>query len=485
MAFFLRYFFLPFAGFLGFFASLWLYSQELISWSAADPTALLVLLIAVGSFGFFLVVALLLARNIDILRTAVAAVSALSLGVFAGLVAPGVAGAVPVWSAKPESVVYQLNFETVVIERDVIDAVASPLDGERGVLNYVAPLTEGGFVMVSSAGTEVFDLPDPATAAGSNAVLSVWSRDLHLLGHLSLSELEPMIQLVRGIYFDAESSVLYFSVQPFDQACHGLQLWSAEIDVERVSADTPILIFQTTPCVESASGPERFGGRVTMGADGTLYLSTGDFGFGVSTIREEQQDGDYQKRPIELEAPGSLGAVVAIESSGESFVMSRGHRNPQGLHFDPESGVLWESEHGPKGGDEINIIQEGLDYGWPDVTYGGPYGGVAQPDPTWAVGRWYGMNHSGYEPPVMTWLPAIAASQLLVYRGDEFPAWQGDVLLGAFRGDIHRVRIESSRAIFDEVIPIGVRPRDIIELVDGALLITTDDNEMLVVTQER
>jgi Glucose/sorbosone dehydrogenases len=160
-------------------------------------------------------------------------------------------------------------------------------------------------------------------------------------------------------------------------------------------------------------------------------------------------------------------------------VISRGHRNPQGLSFDAESDTLWLSEHGPKGGDELNRIVSGKDYGWPDVTYGGPYGGRSQPDTSWGFGRWFGKSHGEFEEPVLTWLPAIAASQLLVYQGAMFDEWQGDVLLGSFKGAIHRIRITDDRVLFDERIDIGTRPRDLIQLPDGSLMITTDYDEIM------
>ena len=341
--------------------------------------------------------------------------------------------------------------------------------------------------MVSSAGTEVFDLLGVDGYDGSElrATASLWTESLSMEATVDLTSIAPEVQLVRGIFFDREASTLYVSNLPLESECLGLQLWSFDLSLGPFSAANPNLVYTSQPCLESMTGAERFGGRIVKDNDGVLYLSVGDFGYGVSTVREEQQDGEYSERPEIMSAPNAVGAIVAIKPDGSDEVISRGHRNPQGLYFDAETSRLWESEHGPKGGDEVNLIEPGNDYGWPDVTYGGPYGGPPQPSDSWNLGRWYGATHEGYTEPVFSWLPSIAASQLLVYKGDAFEAWQGDLLVASFKEDIRRLRLDGSRVIYDEAIAIGVRPRDMVELSDGRLLITTDDSTFLLLEPQR
>jgi aldose sugar dehydrogenase len=256
-------------------------------------------------------------------------------------------------------------------------------------------------------------------------------------------------------------------------------LWRGEVSLDPLTVSSPTLLFDSVPCLGSTAGPQQFGGRVATDSDGNAYLSIGEFGYGFATTRQERMEGTYQGRPELLRDPSTLGTIVKVTPDGASEVVSRGHRNPQGLFFDEVTGLLWASEHGPKGGDEVNLIQQGNDYGWPDVTYGGPYGGNPQPDPAWQQGRWFGQNHGEFTEPLFSWLPAIAASQLMVYRGDEFPAWQGDILVAAFRGDIHRLRVVGDRVVLNEAITITERPRDMVMLSDGSLLITTDDDQLM------
>lgn len=461
-----------------------LYNAELLSWSATTAVAPLIVA-GLGILGVIGALGVAIASRSSRAKNGVlAGFVGVWLGISGGAVAPGLAGEVGVWAAEPESVVYQLDVTDSPVPTEILDAVGNPLEGERATLNYMAALPDGSSLMVSSAGTGIFGYFEETGQASTDAqaVLSHWPVSGEPPRVVSLTEVAPEVQLVRGIHFDSASSVLYLSNAPVDPGCGGLELWSIDLDVDQLSLTDPELIFSTTPCLEAVSGYERFGGRIVTDDEGTVYLSVGDFGNGVSTVREELADGPYLARPELMSPPATFGAVIAVEADGSYEVVSRGHRNPQGLHFDSETQSLWLSEHGPKGGDEVNLIQPGNDYGWPDVTYGGPYGGQAQPDSSWSIDRWYGTNHGDFTEPVFTWIPAIAASQLAVYHGEQFPAWTGDLLVASFKGNIHRLRLVDQRVVFDEVIAIGTRPRDMIIMADGSLRITTDDDRIMMIS---
>lgn len=455
------------------------YFAGILSWSAVTEKAP-ILILGLGlitSAGASIVLAVPESLRIKGLATFVG----FGLGISGGSFAPGALGETPVWEVGPESVVYGLDVQEWPIDSELIQGTNNPLEGERSTLNYLAPLVNSEFLMVSSAGTEIFEVvedPEFDTTALA-ATLSLWTSDGELSETFELSALEPSLQLIRGIYFDQRSSSLYMSNLPLGSDCFGLQLWKLEVGFAPLELAEPKLLYTSEPCLDSMTGAERFGGRIVVDGDGDAYLTVGDFGNGVSTVREEQQDGIYSDRPEIMLAPNSVGAVVKIAGDGLVEVISRGHRNPQGLHLDEETGNLWESEHGPKGGDEVNLITPGSDYGWPDVTYGGPYGGPPQPSNQWNLGRWYGADHGSFTEPTFTWLPSIAASQLLVYRGSLFEAWNGDLLVTSFKGKIHRLRLDDQRVVFDEVIDIGVRPRDLVELSDGSLLISTDSSTLM------
>lgn len=464
----------------GFFLAYQLYQWEIISWSAVSTTMAPTLLAVLGAV-IFLVILLAVVRKSGAFLPVFSGSLGLLLGFTGGVVGPGVIGEQAVWLKGPESVIYSLEVDTVAVPETVIDAVNNPLSGTRSTHSYLAPLSDGGFLMASSAGSEIFDLERLGMngALTSNAMLSRWSDDLEMREQIDLTEAVPEVRLIRSIVYDEDRGILHFAVTPIGQDCLGVQLWEAEITIDPLQVGQATMLYQSVPCLDSTAGPQQFGGRVATDSDGNAYLSIGEFGYGFATTRQERLEGRYAGRPELLQDPSTLGSIVKVAPDGTASVVSRGHRNPQGLFFDEVTGLLWASEHGPKGGDEVNLIQEGNDYGWPDVTYGGPYGGLPQPDSSWQQGRWFGQNHGQFTEPLFSWLPAIAASQMLVYRGDEFPAWQGDILVAAFRGDIHRLRVVGDRVVVNEAIAISERPRDMITLDDGSLLISTDDDELL------
>ena len=470
----------------GISVSALLYELEIVSWSAPSAAAPIALA-AVGLGLSLAIVLVLLLRSRKSRTRAGVFVSALALGVASGVVAPGILGETAAWDQPFESAAYRLDVTEVAIPNDIIEALRNPLDGERSTLNYIAPLSSGGTVMVSSPGTEIFDFEDQEgmSALDPQAILSWWDSEGTVLKTVNLTTLFPSIHLVRGIHLEETTGDLYLTALPLQEECRSLQLWRVGIDLSTFELGQAKELFRTTPCLDSASGYQQFGGRVVSDGTGRILVSVGDFGYGVSTTREEAADGPYQERPDILTPPSTYGVVVAVESSGAATVVSRGHRNPQGLAFDAETRTLYLSEHGPKGGDEINVIRQGADYGWPDVTYGGPYGGDPQPDESWSLGRWFGSNHGSFEEPLMSWLPAIAASELVVYRGEEFPAWQGDVLLASFKGNIHRLRLVNGRVVVDERIEIRTRPRDLAVSPDGTLWVATDDNRLLNISAAR
>ena len=178
------------------------------------------------------------------------------------------------------------------------------------------------------------------------------------------------------------------------------------------------------------------------------------------------------EEPAETESvDNSYGKTMLFDLvTGQSRVYTRGHRNPQGLAVGSD-GRVWSTEHGPKGGDELNRLLDGKDYGAPHVTYGTEYGMMTWP------GNPYQGRHEGYEKPTYAWVPSIAVSQLIVVERDAFPYWKGDLIVSSLKdASLYRIRIEGDRAVFAEPIPIGHRIRDIIETADGSIVLKTDDD---------
>ena len=148
-----------------------------------------------------------------------------------------------------------------------------------------------------------------------------------------------------------------------------------------------------------------------------------------------------------------------------------GHRNPQGLALDSATGVLWSHEHGPRGGDELNIITAGANYGWPIATKGRDYQG-ARISPY--------ESYNGMVDPIHSWVPSIAPSGLVIYRGDLFPDWNGDALIGGLASrDLRRVDLEKGKSVGEEDLlsDLNGRIRDVRQAKDGAILLLIENGE--------
>lgn len=215
---------------------------------------------------------------------------------------------------------------------------------------------------------------------------------------------------------------------------------------------------------------QHFGSRIAVAADGSLFFGIGDRG-----ERDRAQDmGDHAGAILHINADGSIPAdnPHADGAGAPPEVWSKGHRNPQGLAFDPENGRLYSVEHGARGGDEINTPEPGRNYGWPVITYGRDYSGAD-------IG--VGQQADGYEQPVHYWDPSIAPGAIAVYRGEMFPEWNGNLLVAALKYQL-LVRLERNAdgAITgEERLFEGEfgRIRDVSVAPDGSILMVTDDED--------
>jgi cytochrome c2 len=233
-------------------------------------------------------------------------------------------------------------------------------------------------------------------------------------------------------------------------------------------------IFETQPCLPIKGEGRRNGtpfaghfggGRMIMRDPATLLLTVGDFGF----------NGVASKRMLSQDMTASYGKTILIHLKDDSAeIFTSGNRNPQGLYMDPESRI-WDTEHGPQGGDELNLIKQGLNYGWPIVTYGVDYGTFA-----WPLNPKQG-DHAGFEAPFYAWLPSIGVSNLVGVEKDLFPIWKGDLLVSSLGFQtVFRVRIRNDRVAYEEPILIGKRIRDIAEAADGRVVLWADDDNAIV-----
>ena len=198
---------------------------------------------------------------------------------------------------------------------------------------------------------------------------------------------------------------------------------------------------------DSATNEHRhYGSRVTFDGHGHLFFSVGDRG-----ERDEAQNlGNHIGAILRLNLDGSVPSDNPFvgQSGVKPEIWSYGHRNPQGLFFDSESQRLWSIEHGPRGGDEINLVQKGRNYGWPVISYGKEYWAPI------AVGE--GTHKAGMEQPVKQYTPSIAPGSLLLYRGEAFPQWQGNLFAGALKlTHLNRVVLSPDGGAIDEERLLG------------------------------
>ncbi|WP_138514154.1 PQQ-dependent sugar dehydrogenase [Maricaulis alexandrii] len=213
-----------------------------------------------------------------------------------------------------------------------------------------------------------------------------------------------------------------------------------------------------------------FGGRIVFQPDGTLVLTLGDGGL----YRDEAQNlGNHLGSVVRLNDDGTVpfDNPYASARGAQPEIYTWGHRNVQGIAFNPQTGSLWAHEHGPRGGDEINILEPGRNYGWPAISYGINYDGTPVSDATHA---------DGMEQPVWFWDPSIAPSAMAFYQGEEFPDWQGDLFIGALAGEhLVRFEIEGDRIISTEELlsGLGERIRDVAVAPDGHLYLLTDSRD--------
>ena len=225
------------------------------------------------------------------------------------------------------------------------------------------------------------------------------------------------------------------------------------------------IILEVSPDKDTAA---HYGAKLAFAPDGGLLVSVGE-GF---QYREQAQSLDSE-----------LGKLLRVNDDGSPRadnpfpdraprVLSYGHRNPQGLAVDAETGTIWMTEHGPRGGDELNRIEAGKNYGWPAITYGVDYSGAVISPFTEAEGMMQ---------PVTYWVPSIATSGLAIYRGDQFPALSNQLLVGALRDrKLFALNVSGSRVEQTEPFPeIEGRVRDIRVFSDGAIYIVTDEGAVL------
>lgn len=224
-------------------------------------------------------------------------------------------------------------------------------------------------------------------------------------------------------------------------------------------------IFEAKPATDSG---HHFGSRLVFAPDGKLFITSGERG----TPNSAQDLGDHRGKIIRLHDDGRVPEDNPFvgRKGVRPEIYSYGHRNPQGMVAHPATGEIWAHEHGAQGGDEVNLIKPGVNYGWPVITHGKSYAGFP-------IG--VGTHHPGMEQPLTYWVPSIAPSGMAFYTGNRFPRWRGNLFVGALAGRlVARLTVEGRRITGEERLlgNLGVRIRDVRDGPDGYLYLLTDES---------
>ncbi|SDW70677.1 Glucose/arabinose dehydrogenase, beta-propeller fold [Nitrosomonas oligotropha] len=261
----------------------------------------------------------------------------------------------------------------------------------------------------------------------------------------------------------AKNRLIYLSYAEPEGSRAGTAVARAEL--KDGSLENLQVIFRQVPKTE---GPVHFGSRLAFAPDGNLFITLGDRG---DYMEEAQNLSNHIGKIIRIRPDGSVPADNPFVNNPQAKpeIWSYGHRSVQGAAIHPKTGALWIHEHGPKGGDEINIPQAGKNYGWPKANYGVHYNGAP-------------IKHEhaeqGFEEPIHYWVPSIAPSGMVFYTGKQFPGWRGSLFIGALAGrQVVRLTTDDKKILSEErLLTNTLRFRDVEQGPDGALYLLTDED---------
>ena len=412
-----------------------------------------------------------LRRRIILAVVALAIAGAVAAGVFIQnnkrAVALNVMKLMRVWAPPPSPVADDSRLQSALHDIAIANIPAPVDSGQGGAIEA----HDGGVFMVTRLGAfQRLDAdgqafvpmalapPEPVVTGGR-----FYNRDKDFAG-LGYRDLILRDAGAEGV----EVTISKSRLRP-DRDCVNLAVWQAVIDRDALLDGTGEIaadwrdVWESSPCLTDAENtfPYQAGGDMVFTPAGEIAIFVGDFGIDtfnrtIEGIGPQHDGNDY-------------GKVVAIDpATGDSRIVSKGHRNPGGLDVDAE-GRLWAAEHGPEGGDEINLIREGGNYGWPRQSLGTHYGAATwPPDPV--TGR-----HEAFTKPVYAFVPSVATSSIAFYDGAAFPNWQGDLLLATFKErPLYRLHIREGRVIVAEPMPLEIRIRDLTVDAEGRIWIKDD-----------
>lgn len=260
----------------------------------------------------------------------------------------------------------------------------------------------------------------------------------------------------------SENMLVYFSFAEPGEGGQGTAVARGQLEGNALK-DVEV-IFRQKP---KLSGGQHFGSRLVFAPDGTLYISLGERG----RMERAQDRSNHQGTIVRVNDDGAFPEDNPFADTEGVLpeIYTWGNRNVQGMALNPWTGEIWQHEHGPRGGDEINIVKAGANYGWPKVTFGIDYSGAIISEKT---------HMEGVEPPLLHWTPSIAPSGMAFYDGDKFPQWKGDLFAGALvLRHLRRVDLDENMKVVGQeklLEELEERIRDVRTGPDGYLYVLTD-----------
>lgn len=342
------------------------------------------------------------------------------------------------------------------------------------------------YIVTNKGSVKTFDLENFTEIENNIPKVPLNFGDLILAGYPYDDDFSVVRFRVNGIYVDsinAITQVLFASHNAYNSQkdCITHNISRIELKVNNGSVipkDEWDTIFTASPCIDPQ--PDHFleaGGPYPGHISGGAIVSFNERKLLVTV-------GDYDRNGIDgldlwaMDPSNPYGKFILVDKkTGEWSVFAMGSRNPTGLYIDKDS-VIWSVENGPRGGDELNIIEKGKNYGWPRVSYGIWYG------PTLKLpGGYKAGTHPVYQKPIFAWVPSVAPSDIIKITGEKFDYWKGDFLVGTMRDQsLRRLRInEKNRVVYDERIELGQRVRDLTILPDDKIALITDDGYLFII----
>lgn len=267
----------------------------------------------------------------------------------------------------------------------------------------------------------------------------------------------------------AENQLVYWSYSapaPSGETGNSTAVARGRLDADALALRDVQVVFRQAPRVESIY---HFGSRLVFTRDGNLFVTLGDR---YSEDKDAQTLNNHHGKVVRITDDGGVPADNPyVGQTGKlPEIWSHGHRNVQGAALHPTTGKLWTHEHGPQGGDELNVPQPGANHGWPVITYGRQYGTGLK------IGE--GTERADIAPALKTWVPSIAPSGMTFVTSDRYPAWKGQLLVGAMKAQqVVRLELDGERVTAEHRHDVGARVRDVRQAPDGWVYLLTDEGD--------